>query len=224
MPDYMPKTDAAFDEWLRIFRENVSAIATPLGVTPALITAVIDAYVAWLAAYVAHQAARNAAYAAADTKDEARDVAQEAVRIVVGMIQKNPDLTNAQRDILGLTVRDSEPTPRGKITVIPYVFLKGTGGGDVEVRVRVEKDRARASMHPLADAVECRYILVPKGEMPPDDPEAMPKTQESKKALFIIHCGAKNAGESFWGFFRWVNLTTPANSGSWSKAIQVVVA
>src|SRR3989339_1054932 len=105
--DYIPKTDAAFDEWLRIFRENVSVIATPLGVTPALITAVIDAYVAWQAAYVAHQTARNAAYAAAETKDEARDAAREAVRIVAGMIQKNPDLTDAQREILGITVPDT---------------------------------------------------------------------------------------------------------------------
>jgi len=136
----------------------------------------------------------------------------------------NPLVTDEQRREMALTVPDKNPTPRGKISGFPYIYLKAVGGGSIEVRAQLEKDATRPSMHPLADAVECRYTLVPKGEMPPDDPESMPKTQESKKALFSIHCGAKNAGESFWGFFRWVNLTRPDNSGDWSKALQVVIA
>ena len=120
--------------------------------------------------------------------------------------------------------RDTEPTSRGKINAIPYVFLKAIGGGDVEVRCRPEKDQTRASMHPLADAVECKYILVPKGEMPPEDPDACPKTQGSKKARFIISCGVKNAGETFWGFLRWVNQSNPVNSGQWSQSLKVVIS
>ncbi len=136
----------------------------------------------------------------------------------------NPLVTDKQRKDMALTIRDNEQTPRGKMAGFPYIYLKAVGGGSIEVRAQLEKDATRPSMHPLADAVECRWTMVPKGEMPPDDPESMTKTQESKKALFTIHCGAKNAGESFWGFFRWVNLTTPANSGDWSKALQVVIA
>jgi len=32
------------------------------------------------------------------------------------------------------------------------------------------------------------------------------------------------AGQSFYGFFRWTNLTTPANNGPWSDAQPVVIA
>lgn len=124
-----------------------------------------------------------------------------------------------------LTVRDTEPTLKGKIAAIPYVLVKSVGGGTIEVRVRVEKDQTKSSMHPLADAVEVKYIFVPAGEMPPEDPETCPKHQNSKKARFTIPCGVKNAGQSFYGFFRWVNLTTSANSGDWTtKALGAVIA
>ena len=45
--DYIPKQNAQFDEWLRNFSTEISAIATPLGIAPALITAVTDAYADW---------------------------------------------------------------------------------------------------------------------------------------------------------------------------------
>jgi hypothetical protein len=119
--------------------------------------------------------------------------------------------------------RDTEPTPRGKIVTFPIIGLKGIGGGEIEVRARVTTDQTRFSMHPLADEVECKYIFVPTGEMPPEDPDACPKTQGSKKARFIISCGVKNAGQSFYGFFRWANKTNPQNSGPWTTKAQGVV-
>jgi len=130
----------------------------------------------------------------------------------------------ADKVILVGKERDTEPTPRGKITTDPVIGLKPTSGGDIEVAVRVDKDQTRSSMHTLADAVECRYTLMPVGEVPPDDPEALGKTQTSKKARFIIHCGAKNVGNRLHGFFRWVNLTRPDNNGPWSDVQTVVIA
>jgi hypothetical protein len=131
----------------------------------------------------------------------------------------------ADKVILVGKARDIEPTPRGKIMTFPIIGLKGMGGGDIEVRCRVTTDQTRFSMHPTADAIECKFVFVPAGEMPPEDPETCPKTQVSKKARFIISCGVKNAGQSLYGFFRWANQTNPQNSGPWTtKAQGVVVA
>ena len=125
---------------------------------------------------------------------------------------------------MGIPPRDFEPTPRGQIEAIPVVGPTAIGGGDVKVRCRVTTDQTRYSRHPLADGIEVKYTWVPKGEMPPEGPEDCNKALTSKKAQFIIHCGPKNAGESFYGFFRWVNLTNPENSGPWSNALKVVIA
>ena len=129
-------------------------------------------------------------------------------------------------DMIILVGKDYDPshTRRGKITGFPYMNLKALGGGNIEVRAQVEKDATRPSMHPLADGVECRYILVPKGEMAPGGHTEAKETIVSRKSIFKIKCGDQNAGESFWGFFRWVNLTTPDNSGEWTQALKVVLS
>jgi hypothetical protein len=130
----------------------------------------------------------------------------------------------ADKVILVGKERDTEPTPRGKIDLVPYVFLKPLAGGVIEVRTQTEKDATRVSMHKLADGIECRWLLVPKGEMPPEGHEDAKNTLVSRKAHFTIDCGDKNAGDSFYGFFRWVNTSNPANSGLWTKALKAVIA
>jgi hypothetical protein len=66
--------------------------------------------------------------------------------------------------------------------------------------------------------------LAPIGEMPPESWDDCPKTQVSKKAQFIIPCGAKGIGQRFYGFFRWANISKPANSGPWTNVQTVVIA
>jgi hypothetical protein len=135
----------------------------------------------------------------------------------------NSLIPKSELSILVGKERDTEPTPRGKIATFPIIGLKAMGGAEIEVRARVTTDQTRFSMHPLADEVECKYIFVPAGEMPPEDPDTCPKTQGSKKARFIISCGVKNAGQSFYGFFRWANKSNPQNSGPWTTKAQGVV-
>lgn len=109
--DYMPRTDAEFDEWLRNFSANIGPIGTTLGLPPGKVTAAVNAYPAWQVLYVAHQAAQDASKSAAEDKDAGRDTAKEIVREVVGMAQKNRDLTDGQRETLRITVPDKELTP-----------------------------------------------------------------------------------------------------------------
>ena len=156
---------------------------------------------------------------------ECRKTYEKEIRAFVkAWLINNPLVTDEQRSEMALTIRDIEPTPRGKIEVVPYIFLKALGGGVIEVRSQTEKDATRVSMHPLADGIECRWLLVPKGEMPPEGQEDAKKTVVSRKARFTIDCGDKNAGDSFYGFFRWTNTSIPANSGLWTKALRAVVA
>lgn len=139
-------------------------------------------------------------------------------------IDGNSSISVQDKMILGGRERDIEPTPRGKIETIPVMELLPLGGGDIKARAKVSRDQTRHSKHPLADGIDVKYTWVPKGEMPPEKPEDCSKSQFSKKATFIIHCGPGNANETFWGFFRWVNVTNPENSGSWSNSIKVVIA
>lgn len=156
---------------------------------------------------------------------ECRNLYEKEIRVFVNAhIRFNDKMTDSDRISVGLPPRDTEPSPRPKITIHPLVGLRILGGGDIEVTCRRETDETRPSMHSAADAIELRFIIVPVGEKPPSDPEQCPKTQISKKARFIISGGVKNAGQSLYGFFRWVNLTNPQNSGPWTtKALGTVI-
>jgi hypothetical protein len=152
MADYIPKQDAQFDEWLRNFSTNISAIATPLGIAPALITAVTDAYDDWLVGYVALQTAQNAAQSAAEAKDELRDAAKDAVRAVAGMLQKHPGMTDANREILAITVPDREPTPISPEYVVnlapPILLLDWKQRGQVTVHFGVNPSNEKLNAKP----------------------------------------------------------------------------
>ena len=188
-----------------------------------------------VAALVARRAAYEPLYVKAQNKDtrtptdvlahrQMRQVYEKEITVFVKAWLYSPLVTDLDRKMMGIPPRDMEPTPRGKIPTIPVVELLPIGGGDLKSGCRVTRDQTRPSKHPLADGVEVQYTWVPKGEMPPEKPEDAKHTLFSKKAQFIIHCGPGNAGETFWGFFRWANLSVPANSGQWSDAIKKVIA
>jgi hypothetical protein len=160
-----------------------------------------------------------------DRHRQMRKTYEKEIQVFVNAwLRYNSLITRDERIEMGIPPRDLEPTPRGQIETLPVVSLNAIGGGDIKVRCQVTTDATRYSKHPLADGIEVKYTWVPKGEMPPEKPEDCKNTYVSKKAQFIIHCGPGNVGETFWGFFRWVNLTTPANSGQWSNSIKVVIS
>ena len=156
---------------------------------------------------------------------QCRKIYEKEIRIFANShIRYNDKMTDKDRQDVGVPPRDTKPSPRPKITDIPFIGLTNMGGGAIEVRCRTETDQTRDSMHPAADAIECRYVMIPIGEKPPNDAETCAKFQTSKKARFIISCGAKNEGQRFYGFFHWVNLTNPENSGPWSNYRSAVIA
>jgi hypothetical protein len=195
------------------------------GIPAGEVTALTTRRAAYEPLYAKSQEKKDRTSGDVDRHRQMRKVYEKEIQIFVNAwIRYNALITRDERIEMGIPPRDFEPTPRGKIETIPVVELLPIGGGDIKVRCRVSKDQTRYSKHPLADGIEVKYTWVPKGEMPPEKPEDANKAQNSKKATFIIHCGPGNAGETFWGFFRWVNLTTPDNSGQWSNALKVVIA
>lgn len=138
-------------------------------------------------------------------------------------IANNNAIPGEQKMILGGRERDLEPSPGAPIEDVPSVKVAGVGGGDVKAWVKVTEDKTLPSMHPDANLVEYRYILLETGDVAPSDPEDCPKGDSSSRAKFTIKVGAKNAGKRFYGFFRWVNNHRPRQEGHWTNAISVIV-
>ena len=150
--DYIPYSDAQFDEWFRNFAAKVGPIATRLEMPPAMISAVTDAYANWQPGYAAQQTAKNAAQAATETKDELRDTGKEAVRPLVGLIQAYPGLTDGERAILGITVPDRQPTPASPDYIAtlapPLLLLDWSGRGLVVIHFGVNPSNEKNNGKP----------------------------------------------------------------------------
>jgi len=222
--DWMPKQDDDIFNKQKAYFERVETNKTAWGIPDTAIDPLLDLQAEYEPLYWKIQDKKNRTGADVASYRDCKKRYIKAWRAFhKEWVVNNSKIPVADKVILVGKERDTEPTPRGKIATFPIIGLKGIGGGEIEVRCRVTTDQTRFSMHTLADAVECKYIFVPTGEMPPEDPDACPKTQTSKKARFIISCGVKNAGQSLYGFFRWANLTNPQNSGPWTTKAQGVV-
>ena len=222
---YIPKKDDDFYNFQGKLVNEVVTNAVAWGILPADVTALTTRRAAYEPLYAKAQEKKDRTAGDVDRHRQMRKAYEKEIQAFVNAwLRYNALVSRDERIEMGIPPRDLEPTPRGQIEAIPVVGLEAIGGGDVKARCQVTTDATRYSRHPLADGIEVKYTWVPKGEMPPEKPDDCKNALTSKKAQFIIHCGPGNAGETFWGFFRWVNLTTPANSGQWSKALQLVIA
>jgi hypothetical protein len=110
MPDYIPTSDADFDNWLGLFAAYVTANAAALGLTPNDIAPLTAATTGWDAAFPANETAQAAASAAAISKDHSRATAETVARPLVQQLQASPLVTDAQRSAMKITVRATTRT------------------------------------------------------------------------------------------------------------------
>ena len=222
---YIPLRDDDFYTFQHHLIDKVVVNKVAWGISDAVVNPLTSRRAEYEPAYHKSQEKSNRTSGDVVRHRQLRKLYEKELRVFAkAYLMFNPAVSFAQRMEMGLTVRDTEPSPRPAIADRPMVGFKPLGGGSLEVTCMRQTDQTRPSMHPAADAIECRFILLPVGEAPPTDTEQCPKIHISKKAHFFIPCGVKNAGKCFYGFFRWVNLTNPANNGPWSNARSAVIA
>ena len=232
--DYMPKKDDDFFNFQGNLVNKVVANKTTWTIPDTAVDALVSRRQEYEPLY--HKSQEKQSRTSGDVfrhRDVRKTYEKEIREFVNAHIRFNDLISDSERLSLGMSPRDTEPSPKPKISDIPIVGLEPMGGGDIEVYCRRQTDQDRPSMHPDADVIEVRFSMLPthqpaqpgavKREGFPS-PEECPEVRTSTRAHFFIQCEFKNAGQTFYGFFRWVNLTNPANSSSWSNAKTVVIA
>jgi hypothetical protein len=223
--DYMPKKDGNFFTFQLHLVNKVVTNKVAWGIPDPAVNVLTAHRTVYEPLY--HKAQKKTGRTSTDVlaHRQKRKAYEKDIRAFVNAhIRFNDLMTASDRLSIGVPGRDPEPSPKPRIDDIPVVGLEPKGGGWIDVRCRTETDQTRDSMHLNADVIECRYVLFQSKGLPPNDPAKCPEVITSTKAHFIIKCGNENAGQRFYGFFRWANLTNPANSGSWSNALNVVIA
>lgn len=225
---FIPRKDDDFFNFQGNLVNKVVANKTAWGIPDAAVEILVNHRTIYEPLYHKSQEKRSRTSGDVFRHREERKAYEKDIRAFVNShIRFNGLISDSQRVSLGVPPRDTEPSPKPKINDIPFVGLTPLGGGSIKVTCKRETDQDRPSMHNYADVIECRYTMVP---IQPGVRKPWPNLADCKevitstKAHFIIQCGDKNAGQSFYGFFRWANLTNPANSSLWSNTQTVVIA
>lgn len=109
--DYFPKRDHEFLAWLKNFTTVANSYGATLGLTLTQLSELTTARTNYENALDDLETIRGTARSYVQNKKQVKAETQSLVRELVRIIQANPDVTNNQRQELGITVRDTEPTP-----------------------------------------------------------------------------------------------------------------
>ena len=142
----------------------------------------------------------------------------------MNVIAASFNLMQTDRDTFNIPQRDRTPTLRAAIADAPFSDLRGRDGCTVKYTHRVTGDASRSSMHPDADGVETKWILLDANAPAPASPAACPNTEFSSKAIHTLDFDIEDAGKRLHSFSRWRNTSEPEKSGPWGQRMTVVLS
>jgi len=124
MDDYIPGSDAEFDDWQDSFMNSANAHATAWGIPATALATLAAKQTIWVAAFAEVNAAHITRGGAVTAKTEARDNYEVDLRDFYGeWIAKNSKVANADRVDMGLHVISDTRTPVGTPQSLPLLKL-----------------------------------------------------------------------------------------------------
>lgn len=220
MPDYIPPSDDAFNAWQAVFNTFLQAniVALGLSVTDPDVIAMGPTQANWTTSYAAHNNAQNAAQAARQTKDLNKADYIALIRRIVGRLQNNVAVSDAERASLGITVPDTTPTPVGVPTTRPV--LTADTSQRLQITVGFADEGTPTSKAKPVGVMGCE-VWVKLGGTPPTDLNVCQfLTLDTRTPHRTDFTGAEaNQTAHFIG--RWVN--TRGEKGPLSETVSATV-
>ena len=218
MPDYVPAPDPAFHNWQTTLLAFITDNRVALGVSTGDLTALTAAQTDWTATYATHQATQAQALSDRQAKDDARTAYTTLIRAAVGQMQKNPAVTDTQRQAMSLTVPDTTRTPAGVPASRPLVNI------DTSERLRhtlTFTDEATPTSRAKPAGVAACEVWLLTGTTAPAGPDAMHLQAVDKSSPYIMEFDSADAGKTAWWALRWVN--TKGEHGPWSATVSATI-
>ena len=218
MPDFIPAPDPTFNNWQTTLLAFVTTNNTALGVSTGDVTALTAAQTAWTDAYGTHQTSQATAASDRQTKDDARAAFVTLIRAAVGQMQKNPNVTDTQRQAMQITVPDSTRTPAGVPSTRPV------GKIDSSQRLRHVigfTDEGTPTSRAKPAGVAACEVWGMVGTTPPAGPEAMHLLAVDRSAPYLQEYASADAGKTGYYALRWVN--SAGEHGPWSATVSATI-
>ncbi len=219
---YMPRPDGDFAAWANHYYDAVEKWYSVQGFDPNELKALKEALSAWNAAFPNHVAAQQRAEGARQAKDAARAALEKEVRPVTNFVQGYPKTTNADRAEMGITVRDTSPTPAPAPSSRPLALVESGQRLTHQLRLVDESTPTRRARPAGVLGAEVWVKLVDADSPAPTDPAALTFLTMTTKPSFRAEFKAGEGGKTAVYMARWVN--TRGEKGPWSEITTATVA
>lgn len=219
---YMPRPDGNFSAWANHYYEAVKKFYDAQGFDPTDLKPLEEALETWNSAYPAHVAAQQRAEGARQAKDAARAALEKEVRPVTNFVQGYPKTTNADRAEMGITVRDTSPTPAPAPSSRPLALVESGQRLTHQLRLVDESTPTRRARPAGVLGAEVWVKLVDADAPAPTDPAALTFLTMTTRPSFRAEFKAGEGGKTAVYMARWVN--TRGEKGPWSEVTTATVA
>ena len=216
---YISSKDADLLAWSANFNTLVTATPTAYGLTAPQATAYDALHDLYAAAYSTAVNPSTRTKPAVAAKDTAKFNLIANARLLAMIVQSFPTITPEQLADLGLTVRDTTPTPIPTPTTTPLLSVVAATNLSHVVRYADELTPASRKKPFGAIALQLWSFV---GETPPVGPDACSFVANHKKNPVYVEYGEAESGLLATYYARWVTRTGLA--GPWSLAMSMTVA
>lgn len=219
MADYLPGPDSNYLAWVQNFQAFVAANLAALNLTApdlAPITAGMNDFDADLSDHIA---AKNAAMAAKQNKDGSRRDLTADIRPLVRRIQANPNVTDAQRAAMGITVPDSTNTPVGTPTTRPIASI--TLGQRLQHTLNFVDETTPTRRAKPAGVIGVE-VWAKVGTTPPSGEGDLQFMRIDSSTPAVFNFNAADGTKTAYYWTRWVNAQ--GERGPWSEQVAATIA
>jgi hypothetical protein len=219
---YIPRPDGDFSAWASHYYDAVEKWYSVQGFDKELLAALKKALDTWQSLYPAHVTAQQRAEGARQAKDQARAELEREIRPVTNFVQGYPKTTNADRAEMGITVRDTSPTPAPAPSSRPLALVESGQRLTHQLRLVDESTPTRRARPAGVLGAEVWVKLVDADQPAPTDPAALTFLTMTTKPSFRAEFKAGEGGKTAVYMARWVN--TRGEKGPWSEVTTATVA
>jgi hypothetical protein len=218
--DFIPARDEEFADFVSNFSTLVTAAPTSYGLTAAIATTLSGKVSAFTSARTAATNPGTRGPATVLAKDIARRDLEGYVRQLARAVQGTLTVTDPQRQALGLTVRDKEPSPIPPPATAPQANIVSVNGNTVRVRLT---DPAFPTKRGRPDGVDGAAIFSHVGEEAPNtEAEWTFEGNTTKTTIDVVFPPATAPGAKVWFTAFWFN--PKAQSGPAATPVSTNIA
>ncbi len=219
--DYLPSREADLLAWTNSFSSQITADPVVFGLDAIQATTLATLLSDFQATYDAATNNNTRTPAIIVAKRDAKNALIAKIRELAAIIQADPSVTDQQKSGLGLTVRDSEPTPVPVPKTRPGIQIFSSVGRSVTIKLSdVENPDSRGK----PEGVDGATVLTFLGSTPPA-PEDIPawtfQGNTGRTSLTVNFDPSVESGTTAWFTAFWFNTRKQSGPATLPVSTQI---